>query len=98
MRITDKHLDGLINRLNKLTGNPETYCTTTKNEDGANASFKTNVGHYHVSYAYGGCELQQVVNEGGAVSTPLNTGFTTKRDLYEKIHAFIKGIELGRGE
>ena len=38
-------------------------------------------------------ELQRIFNEGGAVSTPLNTGHVPKRELAALIDAYTKGIE-----
>lgn len=82
-RITDKHLEFLVKRLNLLTNNPvEQY-----SNNGANK------GNFHLSHAYGGVALMQMVNDGGGCSMPLMQGHTTKRDCYDQIYAFIKGIE-----
>ena len=89
MRITDKHLDGMVNRLNELTGNPDTSYTKI---DG---KLKANIGNYHVSGAYGGVELHQMMNEGGGVNVISRNGYGTKRQLYDFLTAFIAGIELG---
>ncbi len=84
-RITEKQLNALASRLNRLTNSPMEYMT-----DG-----KINVGHFHISHAYGGVCLHRTHNEGGGVSTPLSGGHTTKRELYEQMHAFLNGIEFG---
>ena len=44
---------------------------------------------YELDCAYGGYRLWK----GG--SARLNCGYTTKRDLYNRINAYIEGIELG---
>jgi hypothetical protein len=44
---------------------------------------------FELSMAYGGYSLRL----GG--TSPLNCGHTTKRDLYNRINAFIEGINLG---
>ena len=88
MRITDKHLDGMINRLNELTGNPIT--THTKTDD----RFKANIGNYHLYHAYGGVQLHQTVNEGGGITVISKDGCGTKKQLYSFLTAFIAGIEL----
>lgn len=89
-RITQKHLDGMVSRLNRLTKSPETYMSEV---DGKRV---INIGHFHIDSAYGGVSLSRTVNSGGGISTPLGGGFCTKRELYEKISAYIRGIELSQ--
>lgn len=90
-RITIKRLETLIHRLNTLTGeNPEPY---TRGEDGR---WRANVGTYTLSRAYGGVQLERMHSEGGGVTAPLGIGHTSNRDLWERVHAMIRGIELGR--
>ena len=88
MRTTQKDLDGLINRLNRITNNPATY--SDKQADGR---FKSNIGHYHLDQAYGGTKLARVVNESGGITCPLSMGYETKKDAYYMIAAYIAGIE-----
>lgn len=88
MRITEKDLSKAVERLNELTGSPLTYMDENR---------KTNIGHFCLDYAYGGVQLQRVCNESGGVSTYLHSGFTTKKDLYNLIHAFIDGYKLAKG-
>lgn len=90
-RITDKQLDSLCDYLNIITNSPATY--GTRNEEG---QFKANIGNYHISHAYGGVCLHRVVNEGGGVNTPVVHGHVPKRELFNLIHAFIKGLEAVR--
>jgi hypothetical protein len=87
-RTTQKDLDGLVNRLNRITNSPATY--SDKQENGR---FKSNVGHYHLDQAYGGTKLARVVNESGGVTCPCSMGYETKKDAYYIIAAFISGIE-----
>lgn len=87
-RITEKHLAGLVSRLNKLTNSPQEYCTVA-----ADGSRTINIGHYHISYAYGGVELVRTMNASGGVNTPIGSGHVPKRELYDRIYAFIRGIE-----
>ena len=86
-RITQKHLDGAIGRLNKLLERPET--PYTKTTDG---KFKANPGNFHIDYAYGGAQVVEMSNEGGGVRS--YGGHEPKRDCYYKIHDMIKGVEL----
>lgn len=85
MRITEKDLKIAVARLNKLTNSPETYF---------NAERKTNVGHFCLDFADGGIRLQRVCNESGGVQVIFSCGYTTKRALYDLIHAYIAGYEL----
>jgi superoxide dismutase len=86
-RITEKHLQAVVDRLNRVTNSPaEAYRTV----DGQTVG---NVGNYHLSHAYGGVCLHRMHNEGGGVSSPLSTGHVTKRELSGLLHAFINGIE-----
>ena len=86
-RITEKKLNALCERLNKLTGSPETPYTL----DGV--GIRANVGNYHISHAYGGVCLHRMSNESGGVTTPLNCGHVSKRELYNAMHAFMAGFE-----
>ena len=87
-RITDKDLENVVARINRITNSPlEAY---TKDENG---KFRANTGNYHLSYAYGGVELQRMHNEAGGVTTPLNTGHVTKRELYNLMQAYINGLQ-----
>lgn len=76
--------------INKITNSPAEY------SDQDTGKFRSHVGHYCLDWAYSGVNLQRVCNESGGVSQPLGSGFCTKRELYEKMHAFIRGIEEGK--
>jgi|TARA_R100000084_G_scaffold99642_1_gene54132 hypothetical protein len=90
MRISEKHLQSLVDRLNEIMGqNPKPY-NTTKTEN------RANVGTYLLDAAYGGWQLAQICNENGGQDLPLGGGFESKRATYEKIRAFIRGIEAAR--
>ena len=85
-RITESNLKALVLRINEATGSPvETY---TKQPDG---TYKAQVGNYHLDFAYGGVALDRMFNEGGGVSVIIGRG--TKRELWDKMHAFLRGFE-----
>lgn len=84
-RITEKNLDGLCDVINRVTGSP-----VAPYIDGI-----CQVGNYHIGSAYGGFCLHRMSNTSGGVSEPLYCGYTTKRDLWNRMHAFLKGLELG---
>ena len=89
-RITDKHLEGMIARLNRLTNSP------AKPYEQLNGRCVAQIGCYHLSHAYGGVALHRMHNEGGGVTTPIGGGHMPKRELYERIYAFIMGIEAAQ--
>lgn len=91
-RITDTHLRALCDRLNKLTGSP-----ATAYERDASGKLVAQVGHFHISHAYGGVCLHRMANTGGGVTCPLSNGHGPKRELYEQLRAYIAGIELAKG-
>ena len=86
-RITIKLLEAKVDYLNRLTGSPSASYTRDGDE------FRSNPGHYQIGQAYGGVELERIFNEGGAVSTPLNTGHVPKRELAALIDEYTRGIE-----
>jgi len=57
-------------------------------------SFDTQIGNFHLSHAYGGVCLHRMVNEGGGVTDIFGCGHVTKRDLANRMQAFIKGLEF----
>lgn len=81
-RITEKQLQAVVDRLNRITNSPEKPYI-----DG-----KAQIGNYHLSHAYGGVCLHRMHNEGGGVSSPLSTGHITKRELLNLMHAYISGL------
>ena len=83
-RVTEKHLQNIVDRLNRITGSP------MKPYEGN----KAQIGNYHLSHAYGGVCLHRMGNEGGGVSSPLSTGHISKRELQGLLYAFISGIEV----
>ncbi len=90
-RITDKHLAGMISRLNRITNNPLEY--STRDDAGR---FTCNVGHFHIDRAYGGYQLVQTVTDGGGVRNVLPSGHVMKRTCYDLLAAYIRGIEDSR--
>jgi hypothetical protein len=90
-RTTQKELESLVEWLNKITNKPTKPYMQNENGD-----YKAQIGNYHLSYAYGGVTLHQMVSDGGGVTTPLGGGYFTKRELAAKLRAFIAGIEVGK--
>lgn len=87
-RITEKDLEAVVKRINVITGMPLT--PYTRDEHG---KCTANIGNYHLSHAYGGVTLHRMHSQGGGVSTPLQCGYVPKRELYQLMHAFLRGME-----
>lgn len=87
-RITEKDLKAVCDRINRVTNSPlESY---TKISEG---KYRANIGNYHLSAAYGGWNLERMVNEAGGVQNVFGHGHIPKRELYDQMHAFLRGIE-----
>ncbi len=91
-RITDKHLKGIIQRINTLLG----VSTEAYTKDEQTGKLKANIGTWYLTGAYGGVSVYEIVNIGGGVTTPLGGGYVTKRELYNKLSAFITGLEWSK--
>jgi hypothetical protein len=87
MRITMSDLKAVVARINRITNSPLEPWTR---ENGKSVA---NIGCYHLSGAYGGWCLHRMDNVGGGVSCPINSDYVSKRELYNLIHAFIRGLE-----
>ena len=84
-RITERDLKSLIDRINVLTNSPDRpYNVTTG---------KSNVGCFCMSAAYGGYNVERIVNQSGGVTSPLGGGYHPKRVIYDRLRAFILGLE-----
>ncbi len=93
-RITIKHLERLCEQLNKVTNSPMVPYA----KDETAGRYVAQIGNFHISQAYGGYCLHRMHNEGGGVSTPLSGGHGPARDLYNEMHAFLRGLEFAQYE
>ena len=84
--ITVKHLEAIVSRINRMTNSPQEPWTR---QDGKTVA---NIGCYHLDGAYGGYALHRMQSIGGGVQD-IFRGHFTKRELSEKMFAFIAGIE-----
>lgn len=88
-RITKSNLNGVIELLNRVTNSPaEPYVKVGD-------KYTAQVGNYHLSSAYGGYSLHHMANESGGVRDVFSRGHMPARELYELIHAYRRGFELG---
>lgn len=70
--VTEGQLRDLVHQININAGTP----TTAYNAG------RAQVGHYTLSYAYGGVALHQIKSEGGAIRDVFGLGHMTKRELF----------------
>jgi hypothetical protein len=103
-RITDKDLQAVVDRINRVTGSPmESYTKTyvrVRTKEGFEQKIKlvANIGNYHLDHAYSGVCLHRMDNASGGVTTPLGGGYDTKRELYGKLQSFLAGIDSTRND
>lgn len=86
-RITMKDLESVVNRINLVTKSPLIAYV----KEGTR--YVGQVGHYHLSGAYGGWCLHRMDNKSGGITTPINSGYVSKRELYNLMHAYLRGLE-----
>lgn len=89
MRTTNKQIEALTLRINKLLGKPET--SWTKLADGKQVA---NIGHYHHWATDNGHNLAVMCTEGGGIHSVLYA--PTRRELAASLNAFILGISEGK--
>lgn len=89
-RVTKAQLEYLVQRINEVTNSPMEYATRI---DG---KFHSHIGHYHLSGAYGGWMLARTVNNSGAIDCPLGSYHRPKRELYNEMQSFLRGIEVAQ--
>ena len=88
-RVTEKDLENIVSRINRMTGNPES--SYVRNAEG---KLEPQAGNYHLSFAYGGVTLHQMCDEGTGTHDVLRCGYVSKRELQSLLFAFIDGIQV----
>ncbi len=91
-RITEKDLQAVVDRINRITGSPMIPYA----RDDSIGRHVAQIGNYHISHTYGGVCLHRMVTTGGGVSSVLGGGHVPKRDLYDRMHAYLAGLEESR--
>lgn len=89
-RITEKQLQAMVDYLNKLSGFTPDAKLWNRGDDNLNHA---TIGMYCIHHAYGGVSLHRIVTDGGGVSDVFNRGHVTKREFYDMMCAYIRGIE-----
>lgn len=91
-RITDSNIKVICDHINRLFGFKDCELWE-KDETGRN---NATIGMFYIDGAYGGVALYCMVTNGGGVSDVFNRGHMTKRELYDAMQAYIRGIESER--
>jgi hypothetical protein len=79
MKVNKADLEMMRDRINKALNQPLEY---------------TN-NHMYLDGAYGGWKLSQVMPTGSGSRNITASGYTTKKELYGEMRAFLAGIEIG---
>ena len=90
-RVTNKMLERAVEMLNNLAERPTE--PWTKQDDG---TIRANLGNFHISGAYGGVSLHEMQTDGGGIRDVFGCGHVSKRDLFNRIHAFAQGIRAAQ--
>ncbi len=88
-RVTQKDLEAIVLRINRITKSPETSYTKSKT-----GKYVSNIGNYHLNGAYGGWTLHRMDNEKGGIEDVLRCGYVSKRELQKLLFAFIAGLDV----
>ena len=96
-RYTQRDLDGAVRGLNLLAGFTAEEADAPLYTMDERLNSTAMVGRYTLQGAYGGWQLQQVINEGGGVRA-ITYGYLSKREVYHLIHAYREGMAAGRGD
>ena len=86
-RITKEDLNRVVRLLNDLCGTPQDEYV--RDEGG---KLQPQAFCYHLSWAYGGVQLNQMCKEGSGCRNVLRTGHLSKRETYELIIAYMNGM------
>jgi hypothetical protein len=89
-RITKTQLIARIETINSILQRPATPYTQV---DG---KLTANIGNFSLSQCYGGFGVHLMTNESGGVSTPIWAGHIPARDAYERLSAFIAGLQFSK--
>jgi hypothetical protein len=88
-RITKKQLQARIETINSILNRPATPYSQVEGK------LVANIGNFHLSEAYGGYGVG-LMTDGGGSSDPIWRGHISARDAYDRISAFISGLQFSK--
>lgn len=89
-RVTNRDLDALCGVINRAVNGRPGEPLWQRDDEG---NLVANIGAYYIDGAYGGVALYRMVTPGGGVVDVLHCGHVPKRDLRNRLRAFIYGLE-----
>ncbi len=89
-RITEKDLQAVCDRLNITLNRP------IQPWDKSGDRYRANIGNFHISHAYGGVSLHEMMTDGGGVRDTFSCGHMPKRELFNRMHAMLDGIDIAK--
>jgi len=101
-RVTQAELDTLVRQVNEALGRPigtwtrhDVPCSSCGVTHTAQSRYTANVGNIHLSQAYGGVQVVEVINDEGGMSQ-LTYHHGTKREAALFLRGMLAGIERVR--
>lgn len=95
-RITNAMIERRAEYLNDLLGVAQAMYQTRDVVDGKPVGdLVANAGHCYLAGAYGGFKIEQMCAGGGSRDL-LSMGFDTKRNVYDRLNAYIDGLQAGK--
>jgi len=79
-RISERDLEAVCRRINRMTGNEE-------------AAYNT-AGAFYIDGDYGGWDLYRYTGDHGSVDDVFRCGHVPARDLYNRMQAFLDGMAV----
>lgn len=89
-RTKQKDLETLCNILNRITSSP------MEQHSRINGRVISNVDNFHLSWQSGGVALHRTSATSGDITCPLGSELISKKDLFTKMEAFIKGVQYAK--
>ncbi len=89
-RVTRADVDRLCERINQATNSPTEYGTTQRGK------LTHNIGHFHCASGYGGLMFERTTSPLGGTVNIFGSGYIPTKDMYNRLQAFIKGLETGK--
>lgn len=100
-RITRDMIERKVVYLNNLTGAAQHAHKFTLDGKGEKVFVRNDIGHlvqneghHYLQGAYGKFKIERL-SDHGCTRDPMETGFATKREVFDALCAYIDGIELG---
>lgn len=94
MTVTIKMLQSIVLRINKETNSAATPYLITIDPTTGQETRVAQIGNYHLSQQDGGVCLRRMENKEAASSDVLGCGHVQRRNLAERMHAFMRAIIL----